>query len=266
MEKAAVLVYGILSYLGFLGVFLYLIGFLANFGVPKSVDTGSAGPLAVALLVDTLLIVIFGIQHSAMARREFKSWWSRFVPDSIERSTYVLLTNAALVAFYTFWQPIDTNVWDVETPWLRSALWGVFAFGLLLVVFSTLLIDHFELFGLRQVWARLREVEYAPLGFRTPLLYRHVRHPIYVGWTIAFFATPTMSVGHLLFATGMLAYMRIAIGFEERDLMAAHSEYAEYRQRVPMLIPWIRRSRKRQQKAAAATRATSVACSSSTRP
>jgi protein-S-isoprenylcysteine O-methyltransferase Ste14 len=226
------------GHLGFLGVFLYLLGFLANFAVPRSIDSGPAGPFATALWVDALLVALFGIQHSVMARPAFKRWWTRRVPASVERSTYVLVSNLVLIALYALWQPIDKVVWDVETPALRSALWGLLGSGAVLVVFSTLLINHFELFGLRQIWLRLRDADFRPLGFRTPLLYRYVRHPIYVGWTITFFATPSMSLGHLLFAAGMLAYMRIAIGFEERDLLEAHAEYAEYRRRVPMLIPW----------------------------
>jgi protein-S-isoprenylcysteine O-methyltransferase Ste14 len=239
MRRLAIFVYGVIAYLGFLGVFLYLLAFLANFAVPKSIDSGPTNPIWIATSVDVVLIVLFGLQHSVMSRLGFKVWWTRFVPASIERSTYVMASNLALVAFCALWEPIDSILWDVRAPLARAALWALFLAGAALVVFSTFLINHFDLFGLRQVWTRFRGTAHAGLRFRTPLLYRYVRHPIYLGWSITFLATPTLSLGHLLFAVGMIAYMRIAIRFEERDLMAAHPEYAEYRQRVPMIVPRI---------------------------
>jgi methanethiol S-methyltransferase len=236
MKRAAIFVYGVLSYLLFFGVFLYAIGFVGNVLVPTSLD-GPAGPLATGLLVDLGLLGLFAVQHSVMARPAFKRWWTQRVPVAAERSTYVLLSSLALILVFWQWRPLGGVVWDVEAPALRVGLVALCAAGWGIVLTTTFLINHFDLFGLRQVWLHLRGREYTPLRFGTPVLYRYVRHPLYVGWLLAFWATPTMSAAHLVFAGMTTAYILVAIRFEERDLVAAHPEYAEYRRRVPMLIP-----------------------------
>ncbi|HEY8503223.1 MAG TPA: isoprenylcysteine carboxylmethyltransferase family protein [Gemmataceae bacterium] len=238
MKRVAVLIYGAASYAMFLGVFLYAIGFLGNFAVPKSIDSAREGSLGVALVVNVLLLGVFGVQHSVMARPAFKRWLTRFVPQPAERSTYVLFSNLALALLFWQWRPMGGVVWDVENPAGRVLLYGLFAFGWLTVLVTTFLINHFDLFGLRQVWLHFRGRPYTPLAFTTPGPYKLVRHPLYVGWLTAFWATPTMTAAHLVFALGATAYILVAIWFEERDLAAAHGPaYAEYRKRVPMLIP-----------------------------
>jgi protein-S-isoprenylcysteine O-methyltransferase Ste14 len=191
-----------------------------------------------ALLINVLLLGVFGLQHSVMARPAFKRWLTRGVPAAIERSTYVLASSLALILLFWGWQPMGGTVWEVQDPAGRALLYGLFAFGWLLVLVSTFLINHFDLFGLRQVWLQLRGREYTQLRFVTPWPYRLVRHPLYVGWLFAFWATPTMTATHLLFAIVTTAYILVAIQFEERDLLDAHgADYANYRARVPMLIP-----------------------------
>ncbi len=243
IRRILVLTYGLFTYVVFLGVFLYAVGFAGNFIVPKSVDTGAQTSMTVAVLVDLGLLALFGVQHSVMARPTFKRWWTRFVPPSIERSTYMMASNACLIALFIWWRPITVPVWDVQNPLGRAACWAVFAGGYGLVLYVTFLINHFDLFGLRQVWLRFRRREHAPVGFVQPAAYRIVRHPLYVGWIIGFWATPTMSLGHLLFAAVNTLYMLIAIQFEERNLAAEHGEkYLAYRRRTPMLIPFRRRA------------------------
>lgn len=238
MRRMLVLAYGLVNYVVFLGVFLYLAGFLGNLFVPRAVDSATEGPLWIAVLVNALLIAAFGLQHTGMARPTFKRWWTRFVPEPIERSTYVLFTNAALILLFWQWRPMGGVVWDVTHPAGRAAMYGLFAFGWLTVLMTTFLINHFDLFGLRQVWLYFRGKPYTHLGFQMPGPYRFVRHPLYVGWITAFWATPTMTVAHLLFAAGMTAYILIAIRYEERNLVQYHGEaYAEFRRKVPMLIP-----------------------------
>jgi methanethiol S-methyltransferase len=240
-KRLTIFVYGVLCYLIFFATFLYAIGFIGNFGVPKSIDSAPTAPLLTALLTNVVLLGIFAVQHSVMARPAFKRWWTRIVPEAVERSTYVLLSSLALIALFAFWQPIGGVVWNVESPAGRAALYAAFAFGWALVLVSTFLINHFDLFGLRQVWLELVGKPYRPLPFKTPLLYRYVRHPLYVGWFFAFWATPTMTVAHLVFAIATTAYILIAIQFEERDLVKAHPEYADYRRHVPMLVPFMKR-------------------------
>lgn len=239
MKRFAVLAYGVIAYALFLVTFLYLLGFVGNLVVPKSLDSPRETPLAEAIFVDLLLVALFGVQHSVMARPGFKRWWTRFVPRPIERSTFVLATNLALAVMFWQWRPLGGVVWSVENPVGRAVLLGIFVAGWLLVLLSTFLINHFDLFGLRQVWLYFRGREYRPLRFATPGPYRLVRHPLYVGFMMAFWATPTMTLTHLLFAAAMTAYILIAIVFEERDLVVFHGrDYEEYRRRTPMLVPF----------------------------
>ncbi len=238
MKRIAAFTYGVICYAIFFGTFLYAIGFVGDLFVPKSIDSAPQGPLGQALLINTLLLGLFAVQHSVMARPAFKRWWTRFVPKPVERSTYVLFSSLALIALFVHWQPIGGVIWDVQDPVGQAVLYGLFAFGWGLVLVATFLINHFDLFGLRQVWLYLRGKEYRPLNFGTPALYKIVRHPLYVGWFFAFWATPTMTVAHLFFAMLTTAYILIAIRFEERDLVAEHgARYSEYRKQVPMLIP-----------------------------
>jgi methanethiol S-methyltransferase len=238
MKRIAVFAYGVAVYALFFGVFLYAAGFVGNFLVPKSMDSAPQVPLLEALLVNVALLGVFGLQHSVMARPAFKRWLTRILPEAMERSTYVLFSSLALILLFWGWQPLGGMVWDVQDPAGRAVLYGLFAFGWLLVLVTTFLINHFDLFGLRQVWLYLRGREYTHLRFVTPGPYRLVRHPLYVGWFFAFWATPTMTATHLLFAVVTTAYILVAIQFEERDLLDAHgADYANYRARVPMLLP-----------------------------
>jgi methanethiol S-methyltransferase len=233
--------YGLICYAIFFLTFLYACGFVGNFLVPRSIDSFPVMPWNHALLVNIALLGIFGLQHSVMARKGFKNWWTQFIPKPIERSTYVLFSSLCLIALFYFWQPIGGNIWTVTNRTGAMILYGVFALGWLLVLMSTFLINHFDLFGLRQVWLYLRGKEYTQLQFATPGLYRYVRHPLYVGWFLAFWATPTMTATHLVFAVITTLYILIAIQFEERDLIDLHGQaYADYRRRVPMLIPFTR--------------------------
>lgn len=238
MKRVVVLTYGLVNYAIFLGTFLYLAGFTGNLLVPKSMDSASVGPLWAALAVNALLVGLFAVQHSVMARPTFKKRWTKFVPQPIERSTYVLFTNLALILLFWQWRPMGGVVWNIEQPLGRIALHALCVAGWLTVLITTFLINHFDLFGLRQVWLYFRGKPYTHLGFVTPGPYKLIRHPLYIGWMTAFWATPTMSVAHLVFAVGMTAYMLIAIQLEERNLLEFHGEeYAAYRHRVPMLIP-----------------------------
>ena len=238
MKRIAAFAYGIASYVIFFATFLYSIGFVGNLFVPKSIDSAPVGPLGQAFLIDALLLGIFAVQHSVMARPGFKRWFTQLVPRPVERSTYVLFSSLALIALYAYWQPIGGVIWQVQDPAAQIALFGLCALGWGIVLVSTFLINHFDLFGLRQVWLYLREKEYHAIAFVTPGPYRHVRHPIYVGFIIAFWATPTMTAAHLFFALLTTAYILIGIYFEERDLVTYHGErYRQYRKQVPMLVP-----------------------------
>jgi methanethiol S-methyltransferase len=243
MSRIAIFAYGILSYLVFFGVFLYGIGFTGGFLTPTSLDAAPTSSLGRALTADLCLLAAFALQHSGMARPAFKTWWKRFVPEAAERSTYVLLSSLALAALYVYWQPIGGVVWSVADGAARNAVFGVYLFGWLLLLYTTFLIDHFDLFGLKQVWRRLANKAYRAPVFRTPSLYKLVRHPLYIGWLTIFWAAPTMTVSHLIFALATTAYILIAIQLEERDLLSAFGNvYADYRARTPMLIPrlWAR--------------------------
>jgi protein-S-isoprenylcysteine O-methyltransferase Ste14 len=238
MRRSLALAFGAVSYGIFFATFLYLVGFLSGLVVPKTIDSGTAGPLGTALLVDTALILLFGVQHSVMARSRFKAWWTRFVPAPIERSTYVLASSAVLIAMIGLWQPIPAPVWDATSAIGRGALTALLFGGVGLVLYATFLIDHFDLFGLRQVVLYFRKRSYSERHFVMPMLYRFIRHPLYLGWFITFWATPTMSAGHFLFALGMSVYILIAIPMEERDLEALHGEsYRRWRESTPAFVP-----------------------------
>jgi protein-S-isoprenylcysteine O-methyltransferase Ste14 len=237
INRVFTFLYGATSYLVFFATFLYAVGFVGNFAVRKSMDSVSGNPWPTALLVDLGLLALFAVQHSVMARPAFKRAVSRVIPATIERSTYVLASSVALLFLFGQWKPLGGSVWTVTNALGRFILYGGFASGWLLVLVSTFAISHFDLFGLRQVWRNLLGRPQADLRFATPLLYRIVRHPLYVGWFLAFWCTPNMTVTHLFFALVTTAYILIAIQLEERDLMKAHPEYAQYREQVPMLIP-----------------------------
>jgi protein-S-isoprenylcysteine O-methyltransferase Ste14 len=234
-------VYGTAAYAVFFATFLYAIGFVGNFAVPKSMDSPAEGPWLTALLIDAGLLALFALQHSIMARPAFKRLLTRFVSPVVERSTYVLASSLALIVLFWQWRPLGGVVWSVENELGVALLYAGFAFGWGLVLVTTFVINHFDLFGLRQVWRHLNGRPQQGLKFVTPVLYRMVRHPLYVGWFFAFWCTPTMTVTHLFFAVMTTAYILIAIQLEERDLMREHPEYAAYRTRVPMLIPFLRR-------------------------
>ena len=232
------MLYGIAAYLLFLATILYAIAFVTNLPVPKTIDSGLPGPFIPSLIINVLLLGLFAVQHSVMARRQFKEWWTQFVPATVERSTYVLLASCALILLFWQWRPIPTVVWEVADPKLAMTIIGGSLVGWLLVLASTFMINHFELFGLRQVLARLLRQELPQAKFKTPMLYKSVRHPIYLGFLIAFWATPTMTAGHLLFAIATTGYILIGIWLEERDLIALFGDqYRRYREQVSMLIP-----------------------------
>jgi protein-S-isoprenylcysteine O-methyltransferase Ste14 len=244
MKRYLTVGYGAAAYLLFLAVFLYLVAFLGNFWVPRTVDHGISAPIGQAVLVNMVLLGLFGLQHTVMARPGFKARWTRLVPPSIERSTYVMLSNAVLVLLYWQWRTMSAVIWDVELPLGRLALWTLFWVGWAIALASTFMINHFDLFGLRQVYLAWRAKPYTDLDFRVRFFYRLVRHPLMLGFIIAFWAVPTMTAGHLLFSIVMTGYILIATQFEERDLVAAlGDDYRNYRREVPALLPLGRRRR-----------------------
>ena len=237
LGRVTAFVYGVACYLAFLVSFVYAIGFLGNFGVPKAIDSVAALPFGRAVLIDLLLLGAFALQHSLMARQWFKKAWTRVVPQPVERSTYVLLSSLALLLLFWKWQAIGGVIWSVENPIGRIMIYHLYALGWIIVLAATFLINHFDLFGLRHVWLNLVGREYTPLKFRTPIFYRYVRHPLYFGWLLVFWSAPVMTAAHLVFAVATTAYILIAIQFEERDLVRMHEEYADYRRQVPMILP-----------------------------
>lgn len=245
MSRIGIFIYGLVCYAVFLAVFVYAIGFIGGFLTPTLLDGTPDRPLAEALALDLGLLAAFAVQHSVMARPAFKRWWTRIVPEAAERSTYVLASSLALVALFVYWEPIGGVVWEIPEGLARASVIGLYAFGWLLLLYTTFLIDHFDLFGLAQVWRRVTGKNYRPPQFRTPSLYRLVRHPLYIGWLVIFWAAPTMTIAHLVFAVMTTAYILIAIQFEERDLIAAFgNDYVAYRRRTPMLVPRLWPSRR----------------------
>lgn len=238
MKRTLVFAYSLINYLVFVGVSLYLAAFLSNQLVPRSIDAAPTGLLWQALVVDLLLLAAFAVQHSVMARPSFKQWWTRIVPAPAERSTYVMFSNLALILLFWQWQPMGGVIWDVRAPMGRGIIYGLFAFGWFNVLLATFMINHFDLFGLRQAWLYLHGKAYTTLAFKTPGPYRLVRHPLYVGWLMVFWAAPTMTVGRLAFALAMTVYILVAIWFEERNLVEHHGQaYVDYRRKTPMLVP-----------------------------
>jgi protein-S-isoprenylcysteine O-methyltransferase Ste14 len=239
MGRIIALLYGIASYVAFFVTILYAIGFVSGLVVPKTIDSGTVVPMAEALIVNLLLMSVFAIQHSVMARKQFKEWWTQFVPKSVERSTFVLFSSLALVLLFWQWRPMPDVVWQIADPQIAMAITGLSLVGWLIVFTSTFLINHFELFGLHQVANNLGGRPMPTPRFRTPLYYKFVRHPIYLGFIIAFWVAPTMTAGHMLFAAVTTAYILVGILLEERDLIDLFGDdYRRYRDRVSMLVPW----------------------------
>lgn len=238
MGRFMAIVYGVVCYAVFFLTFLYLIGFVGNVVVPKSIDVGSPTVVGLAVVLNLGLIALFGVQHSIMARPGFKRWWTRWIPQPVERSTFVLVASLLLLLLFWQWRPLTGVVWHASSDWAQALLWMVFATGFLLVLLSTFVIDHFDLFGLRQVWLNFRQQSYSHPGFKVTYFYKFVRHPLYLGFIMAFWGTPHMTTGHLLFALAMTGYMLIGIRYEERDLEHFLGEdYRRYRAKVPMLVP-----------------------------
>jgi methanethiol S-methyltransferase len=249
MNKVVSFLYGVVCYLAFFVVFLYLIGFVGNLFVPKSIDTGTSVPVAQSVMVNIALLGLFAVQHTIMARPAFKQWWTKFVPVQVERSTYVLVASLLLALLFWQWRPILGEIWNVENTTAKTVLFGIFWLGWGIVLFSSFIISHFDLFGLRQVWLYLSNREYHHLKFQARSLYKLIRHPLMLGIIIAFWATPHMTTGHLVFAITATVYILIGIQFEERDLVHFHGQnYIDYQGRVPMLIPLGRKRIQQQNK------------------
>jgi protein-S-isoprenylcysteine O-methyltransferase Ste14 len=241
MKRGLIFVYGVLSYAFFFATFLYAIGFIGNFGVPKSMDSAPTHPLIASLLIDLSLLTLFAVQHSGMARPAFKHWLTRYIPTEAERSTYVLLSTACLALLFWLWAPLGGVVWYVSSQWAQCTLYSLYLVSWALLLYATFLINHFDLFGLRQSYCALLGKDMPALKFVTPALYRIIRHPIYLGWLGIVWFTPTMSETHLVFAVITSLYIFVGIRFEEHDLEEAHPEYAQYKRKVPALIPSLSR-------------------------
>ncbi len=239
MGRVISFVYGVLAHLSFLLILVYLIGFLANVGVPKSIDSGPATPFGQALAINIALLALFAIPHSVMARPGFKQWWTTIIPTHLERSTYVLISNVLVVLLLWQWRPMTEVIWNVDHPVGTVVLWGLFGLGWFVLVFASFMINHFDLFGTRQVYLHLRGEEYTPPTFKATGFYKYIRHPLMLGWLLGFWSTPQMTVGHLVFAVGTTVYILVAIQIEERDLVKFHGEaYEQYRRQVSMLLPF----------------------------
>lgn len=241
MKRVLIFGYGVLSYALFFATFLYAIGFIGNIGVPKSMDSAPIYPFGQSLAINLGLLTLFAVQHSGMARPAFKRWLTRYIPAQAERSTYVLLSTLCLALLMWQWAPLGGVIWNVTNAWGSMVLTGLYFASWALLLYATFLIDHFDLFGLRQSFYALRDRDMPPLAFRTPALYRLIRHPIYLGWLGIFWFTPTMTVTHFVFAAVASAYIWVGIQFEEADLVKAHPEYAQYKRKVPALFPSLRR-------------------------
>ncbi|HKJ32837.1 MAG TPA: NnrU family protein [Balneolales bacterium] len=238
MRRLLALFYGIISYVVFLGSFLYAIAFIGDFAVLKTINTGVEGPIVLSLIIDAGLLSIFALQHSIMARQGFKKWWAKFIPKPIERSTFVLASSLALILIFWQWRPVNAVIWDVGNGAAQTVIYGIYAVGWLIVLFGTFLINHFNLFGLQQVYRYMRNQKPLPPEFKKPFFYKVVRHPLMFGFIVAFWATPTMTVGHLLFSIATTGYILVAIQLEERDLVSFHGEdYIRYQQEVSQIIP-----------------------------
>jgi len=238
MGRILSFIYGGAAYVLMFLTFLYLFAFLANIPVPKSIDSGTSVPFALAFAINAGLIILFGLPHTVMARPGFKRWWTQIVPKPIERSTYVLVSTLLLILLFWQWRPMTEVVWQADAAWAQTAIWGLYVLGIVVLFASTFVIDHFDLFGLRQITLNLLNKPYKVLGFKVTYFYKFVRHPLYVGWFLIFWATPQMSVGHLLFAIGMSGYILIAVRYEERDLVTFHGQdYINYQKKVPMFVP-----------------------------
>ncbi len=246
MHKVSAFIYGIISYAVFFLSFLYAIGFVGNLVVPKGIDSGVEVSAAESLTVNLILLGLFAVQHTIMARPAFKRWWTKIIPEEVERSTFVLVASLLLFLLYWQWRPMPAVIWSVENPVGAMILHGIFWLGWIMVLLATFMIDHFDLFGLRQVYLPMVNREYTHVEFKTTMFYRFIRHPIMLGFIIAFWATPHMTAGHLLFAIATTGYILIGLQFEEHDLKCIiGKDYEEYSQRVPMLIPCMKKHRKR---------------------
>jgi protein-S-isoprenylcysteine O-methyltransferase Ste14 len=244
MKRHLIFLYGVVSYFIFFGVFLYLPGFMGNFLVPKSIDSPSAGPFGEALLINAGLLALFALQHSIMARKGFKNMITKIIPQAAERSTYVLFSSIAVILLYWQWKPMGVAIWNIQEPTMAFILNSLMILGWLIVLVTTFLINHFDLFGLRQVWLYWRKQDYKPMEFVTPGPYKVIRHPLYFGWLLMFWATPVMTIAHLVFAIATTAYIFVAIALEEKDLVREHGKkYINYRRSVPMLFPIRKKSK-----------------------
>ncbi len=242
VNKNTILIFGSISYVLFLVSFLYAIGFMTNEIVPKSIDSGNVAGLTSSIIINLVLLGLFAAQHSIMARPQFKNWWHNYVPVAAERSVYVLASSLLLFLLFWLWQPMPEMIWQFENTFLRTVVWTIHGAGWAIVLISTFLINHFDLFGLRQIYLNYKDQEYTALEFKTPVFYQYVRHPLYLGWFLCFWVTPDMSQGHFLFALTSSIYILIAIQLEEKDLMHFLGDvYVEYREKVPMLIPFVKK-------------------------
>ena len=236
------MIYGIICYVVFLGVFLYLIGFIGNIGAPKSIDSGAGANRFAAVLMDTGLISLFALQHLVMARQRFKKWWVRVVPEAMERSTFVLAASSCLILLFVFWQAVPEKVWEFEGQVAHWIFHGIFLAGWIIVVYSSFLIDHFDLFGLEQAYCHFRNKACPPVPFKVSSLYRFVRHPMMLGFLMALWSTPVMTIGHLILAAEFSAFIFVGLLFEERDLVRYFGQvYLAYREQTPMVIPRLKR-------------------------